>query len=285
MLGGGGVLGASQVGMLRALLERGVMPDLVLGTSVGAVNGALIASSPDLETVERLAEFWLTLSSASVFADSPFRQVARMARSRTHLHSSAALRRLLTDELPVTRIEDLTVRFQCVAANIEQARATWFERGSVVDAIVASCSVPGLFPPARIGDAHYFDGGLVESIPLGRAVRLGVSTVYVLQVGRAERPLAPPRWPWEVGLVAFEIARRAHFLDALENAPQATTVHVLPSGQSDTPLVSVRYRSASSVADRIERAHRAAGEYLDSRHSVDSVERGSGAADDSRTRE
>jgi NTE family protein len=262
VLGGGGVLGATQVGMLRALVEHEIVPDLVVGASVGAVNGAVIAAEPGARSVARLTELWSTLSEAGVFSSSLVSQAARLARQGTHLHSAAPLRRLLEQQLPVRRIEDLVVPFQCVAANVEHATATWFSEGSLTDAVLASSAVPGLLPPVRIGDRHYFDGGLVHSIPLGRAIRLGAREVYVLQVGRIERPLQPPRRPWEVGLVAFEIARRHRFAEELAAVPEGVAVHVLPSGRQDAPLVSLRRRNRLEVLDRIARAHEASSAYL-----------------------
>jgi NTE family protein len=254
--------------MLRALLERGIVPDLVLGTSVGALNGAMLASSPTLGCVEHLAKLWGSLSDSGVFSSSLFNQAARLAKHRTHLHSAAPLRRLLEQQLPGARIEDLAVPFQCVAASIERARATWFSQGPVADAVLASCAVPGLLPPARIGDEHFLDGGLVHSIPFGRAVQLGAREIYVLHVGRVERALRPPQWPWEVGLVSFEIARRSRFMEDLADIADDTVVHLLPSGQADTPLVSLRYRSADKVAARVESAYRASVRYLDGDRSV-----------------
>jgi NTE family protein len=115
----------------------------------------------------------------------------------------------------------------------------------------------------RIGGEHYLDGGLVHSIPVGRAVALGARTVYVLQVGRVERPLRPPRRPWEVGLLAFEIARRHRYVEEMAAVPQETRVVVLRSGTEDTPLVSLRYRDTSRVADRIERAYAASRALLE----------------------
>ena len=88
-------------------------------------------------------------------------------------------------------------------------------------AVLASCAVPGLLPPVEVDGEHYFDGGLVDSIPVGRAVALGASTVYVLHVGRIERPLTVPRRPWEVGLVAFEIARRHRFHEEMSALPSS----------------------------------------------------------------
>jgi NTE family protein len=129
---------------------------------------------------------------------------------------------------------------------------------------MASCAVPGLLPPIEIDGAHYFDGGLVDSIPVGRAVSLGASTVYVLQVGRIESALAVPTRPWEVGLVAFEIARRHRFHEEMSSLPSDVRVHVLPTGGDRLPAGSAqfRYRDKTKVGQSIERAYTASASYL-----------------------
>lgn len=256
VLGGGGVLGATQVGMLRALVESGIHPDLVVGSSVGALNGAMIASAPVEEAVQRLIHLWTSLSDSAVFAGGLIGRARTLVSERTHLHPSTPLRRLLDESLPAS-FDALRVPFQCVAAEIETASAHWFSSGPLIDAVLASCAVPGLLPPVALNGAHYLDGGLVHSIPVGRAIALGARTVYVLHVGRIEQPLKAPRWPWEVGLVAFEIARRHRFVAEMTSLPDGTDVIVLPSGMDDTPSVSVKYRGTSRVRDRIERAYRA----------------------------
>lgn len=263
VLGGGGVLGACQVGMLRALVEHDVTPDLVIGASVGALNGAVIAAQPTAASVQQLADLWSDLAGAGILSGSVFSQAARLAKHRTYLHSAEPLRALLDEHLPVRRIEDLPVRFECVAASIEKAAAHWFSDGPIADAVVASCAVPGLFPAARIGNEHFLDGGLVHSIPIGRAVALGAKRVFVLHVGRLERPLHPPRWPWEVGLVAFEIARRHRFIEEMDQIPAGVEVHVLPTGDRNTPLVTVRHRDSARATARIEQAFQASTRYLD----------------------
>jgi NTE family protein len=151
-----------------------------------------------------------------------------------------------------------------VAASIEDASARWFGSGPVVPAVMASCAVPGLLPPVEIDGAHYFDGGLVDSIPVGRAVALGASTVYVLQVGRIESGLAVPTRPWEVGLVAFEIARRHRFHEEMSSLPDNVRVHVLPTGGDRLPpgLAQFRYRDRARVGQSIERAYTASASYL-----------------------
>jgi len=265
VLGGGGMLGAHEVGMLQALAEAGIRPDLIIGASVGALNGVVVAADP-AGAVPRLVEMWRDGVASEAFAGSLFGRVATLARSGTHLHPNEPLKRLLEDLLPVERIEELAVAFQCVAASIERAAAHWFTSGPIVPAVLASTAVPGLLPPVRVGDEHFLDGGLVHSIPVSRAVTLGAGTVYVLHVGRIERPLEAPRRPWEVGLVAFEIARRHRFAEEMAALPPGVTVHVLPAGvngaQRGADLSQLRYRDVSRVDERIERAYAASAAYL-----------------------
>lgn len=263
VLGGGGLLGAHEVGMLRALAEAGIRPDLIVGTSVGAFNGAFVASDPD-NAADLLGKAWQGEGAGSVFAGSFLSRVSTLIRSGTHLHSTELLATALDALIPVDRIEDLAVPFHCVAANIERAEARWFTRGPIVPAVLASCAVPGVLPPVRIGDEHFYDGGLVHSIPIGRALREGARTVYVLQVGRIESPLTAPTRPWQVGLVAFEIARRHRFAEEMAELPDDVTVHVLPTGSTgqSAGLSQLRYRDSSRVEANIERAYRASRAYL-----------------------
>jgi len=265
--GGGGPLGAHEVGMLHALLERGIVPDLVLGTSVGAINGAAICADPTVGGVQRLEVLWSALDRGGVFGGSVLRRVTTLARTRTHLHGNEALRARLTEALGVSRIEDLAVPFQCVAASIERASEHWFCDGPIVDAVLASAAVPGILPPVEIAGEHFIDGGIVNSIPVSRAVALGARRIYVLHVGRLDRPLEPPRWPWEVGLVAFEVARRHRFIADLAALPADIDVHVLPTGQRDPPrytdLSQLRYRDLSGARARIALAREASARYLE----------------------
>jgi NTE family protein len=268
VLGGGGILGAHEVGMLRALAERSIRPDMILGTSIGAVNGAMFAADPTVEGVERLSRMWSDSGLVEISAGNLLRRIGTLARTGTHLESLEAARARLVEALPVQRVEDLEIRFQCVAASIERAAEQWFDAGPLVDVVLASCAVPGLLPAVTIGDEHYIDGGIVNSIPVGRAVALGASTIYVLQVGRLERSLAPPRWPWEVGLVAFEIARRHRFAHDLQSLPDGVTLHVLPTGGSAAPAYNdlagqFRYRRiARTVRQQIGTSYEASLRYL-----------------------
>src|SRR3954465_5709095 len=259
VLGGGGVLGAAEVGMLQALLEHDVRPDLVVGTSVGAINGALVAADPAPSAVDRLRGVWEELASKGVFAGSVLARMGTLVRTRTHLHPREPLRDLLTAHLPVRTFAELAVPFQCVAASIERAAERWFTDGALIDAVLASCAVPGLLPPVEVDGEHYLDGGLVHSLPVGRAVALGADTIYVLHVGRIDRPLRPPATPWEVAQVSCEIARRHRFVGDLAALPAGGAVHVLPAGEEAPPSrANLRYRSFSQVPCKLDQAYRAA---------------------------
>ncbi len=265
VLGGGGVHGAAQVGMLQALDEAGYRPDLVVGTSIGALNGVMVAAEP-ARAVERLTALWSSVDASSPFDASLVERATTFARTRTHLHGNHRLRRLLLSALPVRTFEDLQVPFQCVAASIERACAHWFDHGPLIDALLATSAVPGLLPPVEIDGEHFLDGGLVDSIPVDRAIERGATRVFVLQVGRVEQPLRVPSRPWEVGLISFEIARRHRFVEALDRAPADVEVHVLPAGVEDEDgppdTVQFRYRDTSRVESRIASALQASRDHL-----------------------
>jgi NTE family protein len=269
VLGGGGLLGAHEVGMLRALAERSIKPDLIVGTSIGAINGAFFAADPTSAGVRRLADLWLAANQGERDARTTLRRLTTLARSGTHVESLDKLRDVLRRALPVDHVEQLAVPFQCVAASIEHADEHWFEAGPLADVLLASCAVPGILPPVRVGDQHYIDGGIVNSVPVSRAVALGARCIYVLQVGRLEQPLRPPRRPWEVGLVAFEIARRHRFAHDLTSLPTEVELHVMPTGGSAAPAysdVSAQFRVrrlARTVRRQIDAAYEASSRYLE----------------------
>ena len=172
VLGGGGVLGAHEVGMLRALSEAGIAPDVIVGTSIGAINGAFVAADP-AGAAERLGQLWQGDAVQRTFSGNLWGRAVRLASSGTHLHAIEPLRDMLRATLPAADFDGLELPFQCVAASIERAQAHWFSSGPLVPAVLASCAVPVLLPPVEIGGEHFFDGGLVHSIPVGRAVALG----------------------------------------------------------------------------------------------------------------
>ena len=266
VLGGGGALGAVEVGMLGALLERDITPDLVLGTSVGALNGAFVAQDPTPAVVDRLTGLWETVAASSreVYGDRPLRAVRRAVATGTHVWSSKPLATRLREELGEVTFADLAVPLQVCAAHIERAAEHWFDTGDVVDAVVASAAVPGLLPPKEIDGEHYLDGGIVNSVPVARAHQLGATRVFVLQVGRMERPLSAPRRPWDVARVSFEIARRHRFNREMSELPESVEAHVLPTGgTSERDDSGWATRDFSGVVEKIRLSREAGAAYLD----------------------
>ncbi|MGL4256122.1 patatin-like phospholipase family protein [Microbacterium sp.] len=267
VLGGGGVRGAVEIGMLQALLESGIRPDVIVGTSIGAINGALVAHDPTPSVIAALEAAWMSPEASAVYGDSIAAQLTRLVKTKTHLNSPAPLRRLLERALgPDTRFEDLAVPLRVVAASIERAAERVFESGPLIDAILASASVPGLLPPTRIDGEHYIDGGIVNSIPIEQALAVGARTVFVLQVGRIESPLVAPRTAVETARVAFEVARRHRFARDVEHLPDGVALHVLPTGGALSGDDSLRsYRRMDTVRTRIEQARDASRAFLAAR--------------------
>jgi NTE family protein len=266
VLGGGGRWGAVEVGMLRALHQAGISPDLVLGTSIGAFNGSVIADRPGADGVESLTALWVEIASTGILQGRRIDRWRNMAALRPALHETSELRALLERVHSAGRlIEDLSLPFQCVAASIERAAEHWFSKGPLIEALLASSAVPALFPPVEIAGEHFYDGGLVNSVPLARAVELGAREIYVLQVGRIESQLRPPKRLHEAALISFEIARRHRFTTAVETLPPGIELHLLPSGNpvAFDDARQLRWRDVASTNELIDGAYAASTAYLD----------------------
>jgi NTE family protein len=253
--------------MVHALVEAGIAPDLVIGTSIGALNGAIFAAEPGPLGASALRSAWTDIEALEVMSAPVTHHLRTLVSSRVSIYQTDDMRSLLRRLLPVETFSDLAVPFQCVAAVVETAAERWFHSGSLVEAVAASSAVPGLFPPVEIDGAHHYDGGLVNSLPIDRAVALGATTIYALQVGRFERPLQPPHRMYEVALVAFEIARRNRFAASLGSLPVEVTLHLLPSGNPLTPSDrrQLRWRDLSNTEELIDTAYQATTDYLQQR--------------------
>jgi NTE family protein len=252
--------------MLRALHVAGITPDLVLGTSIGAFNGSVIADRPGADGVESLTALWVEIASTGILQGRRIDRWRNVAAMRPALHETSELRALLERVHSAGRlIEDLRIPFQCVAASIERAAEHWFTEGPLIDALLASSAVPALFPPIEIAGEHFYDGGLVNSVPLARAVELGAREIYVLQVGRIESQLRPPKRLHEAALISFEIARRHRFTTAVETLPPGIELHLLPSGNpvAFDDARQLRWRDVASTNQLIDGAYAASMAYLD----------------------
>lgn len=248
--------------MLRALTERGIVPDIVLGCSVGALNGAGYCMDPTMEGVEQIEEHWRRTTSADLMPSSRIPSAVQLLRKGASLHDNSGLRDGLERLLgPGCRFEDLQLAFQCVATDVEAAVARWFDEGDLVTAILASTALPGVYPPVIIDAEAFIDGGVVDNVPLGRAVELGCRTIYVLHVGPHGRPDAEIRRPLDGLRQAYWIARNSGFARDLADLPEKVEAVVLPPGERP----DLKYDDFSQTEELIAQGHRNAASFLDER--------------------
>lgn len=180
VLGGGGSLGAAQVGMLRALAERGIVADLVVGTSVGALNGALVALDP-ADVVDRLAPVWAAMTRRVVFPGGPLSQARTLRRGRTHLFPNTGLHAVIDAHLPRdATFADLAVPFGAVTMDVTTAAAHVVRDGPLAPALLASAAIPGIYPAVDVGGRQLYDGGVVANVPLIQALAMGARSLVVL---------------------------------------------------------------------------------------------------------
>ncbi len=224
VLAGGGSRGAAQIGMLQTLVERGIRPDVVLGASVGAVNAAGFVIDPTLAGVERMATIWRGLSSDDVFPHGRVPTPWRFLQQRESVHPNDGLRRVIERGAGLERFEDARIPLEVVATSLTDGRAKWFSSGSVVDAVLASAALPSLLPPMQIDGEIFIDGGVVDNVPIGRAMKQGCRRIFVLLCGPLHYMPMTPRRPVEALLTAFFIAVHTRFARERENLPPGVEV-------------------------------------------------------------
>jgi NTE family protein len=225
---GGGNLGSIQVGMLRALLEAGVVPDLLVGSSVGALNAAFVASSPTPERLDTLERLWRRLRGGDIFVGTRRAQLAHLLRRHDHVYDSSGLARIVRDHIRVRDLADLPLHLEVATTDLNEGEPRWWSSGDPVDILCASAALPGIFPPVRLDGHLHVDGGVLSPIPVQRAIDLGASTIWVLDVG-AERPvrISERMHALEVFMASFATFRRKMALAPVA-VPDGVVIRRLP---------------------------------------------------------
>ncbi|OMC07647.1 patatin-like phospholipase family protein [Mycobacterium sp. SP-6446] len=261
VLSGGASLGAIHVGMLLALADEGESPDLIVGTSVGAVNGGWIASRPDAAGIRGLADLWVSLSRRDIFPTHPLAGVLGMLGRRSHLVPNTGLRHLLADKLEFERLEEAPVPLHVVATDVISGTDVRLSSGDAVDAIAASAAIPGVFPPVRIDGRHLMDGGVVNNTPISHAVQLGADRIWVLPTGYSCDLPAAPKTAVNMALHAMTLAVNHRLAVDIERFEHDVDIRVI------RPLCPVATSGAdfSHGAMLIERSHAATREWLAAR--------------------
>ncbi len=229
VLSGGGNLGAVQAGMLRALVREGIRPDVVVGTSVGSVNGAWLASH-DLDFgVDALVDIWVRMRRNDAFPTELIGGLRGFLGRRDHLVSSAGLRRILRTEVPARRFDELRTPLHVVATDIRTGRDVLLSDGDLADAVCASSAIPGVFPMVEIGGRQLVDGGVVNNCPISQAIALGATTIWVLPCGYACSLAAAPKGALGTVLQAVSLLVQNRLLVDYERYRTQTDLRMLPT--------------------------------------------------------
>lgn len=243
--------------MLQALFEAGIQPDLLVGTSVGAVNAAWVAAHPHREGVKNMARIWCGLRRQDIFPLSPWAGACGLFGRTNHVISNAGLRAILERHIPYSRLEQATLPVHVVATDLKSGHAVVLSSGPTVPALLASTAIPGVFPPVTIGRRELVDGGVADMTPIAAAIQQGATDVYVLPIGypwlRQERANA-------IGMALQALARvveqRLHVEIAAHR--HSAEIRLLPTIVGPT----VSPADFSRTPDLISRAYRTTRRYL-----------------------
>jgi NTE family protein len=237
VLSGGGALGAVQVGMLRALTERGITPDLVVGTSIGAFNGAVLAADPHL-ALDKLTRFWTSSSRSDALSLRGVRPLLHWRRTRQSLYPNDGVIRGIRSVLHgYPRIEDLALPFGAVAVDVRRGLPEILLSGPLESALLASSAIPGIFPPVSRNGNLYYDGGIGDSVPIRDAVRMGAKSLVVLDTTNPVADLEHPKSLSAIASYVTEVYSRQSVLRHLEDFAHLPTLYPRsPASGTMSPL-------------------------------------------------
>jgi NTE family protein len=231
VLSGGASLGALQVGMLSALYEQGVAADMLVGTSVGALNAAFVASRPQTpETAEELARVWRRLQREDVFPVSVRALVGGLRGQRDHLVPDRALRLHVRRHVEFEDLAEAIIPLHVVAFDVIEGREVLLSDGPALDAIAAAAAVPGVLPPVQVGERRLIDGGVVNNTPISHAVELGAERIYVLPTQERWTPLGrAPRGALDTAIYGLGVLVNGRLNADIARYSSQTELIILPA--------------------------------------------------------
>lgn len=257
VLAGGGSFGAVQVGMMHSLASHGVSADMVVGSSVGALNGAFYAGDPTPAGVEHLAEIWRGLQRNDVFPLT-LRALLSFLWRRDFLIPHDGIRKLVGDHIPYRSLEDAKLPLHIVTTDIITGDSVVFSKGPAAEAIVASTAIPGAFAPVHYGDYYLADGALSSNTPVRIAVKQGARRLVILPTGHACANDAPPVGAVANALHALTLLIARQLVNELEELGPEIAYFVVPPL---CPLAGSPY-DFSRTAEHIERARRSTDDWI-----------------------
>ena len=256
VLSGGGNLGAIQAGMLRALVGEGIRPDFVVGTSVGSVNGAWLASHDLDKGVAGLVDIWVGMRRSDVFPADLLGGLRGFLGRRDHLVSSAGLRKVLRAHVPARHFDELRIPLHVVATDIRSGEDVLLSDGDLADAVCASSAIPGVFPMVEIGWRQLVDGGVVNNCPISQALALGATKIWVLPCGYACSLPKAPQGALGIVLQAVSLLVQNRLLMDYERYSAQADLRMLPTvcPLSVSPTDFTQARHLVDDADTLVRA-------------------------------
>jgi NTE family protein len=259
VLSGGANLGAVQVGMLRALHEAGIRPDLLVGASVGAINAAWVAGAPPGDGVDELAAIWTSMRRGDVFPLRLGLGLAGFLGRRASLIDSRGLRSLIRSHVRFERLEDAPIPLHVVVTDVLDGNDIALSSGSAVDVITASAAIPGVFAPVVVDGRTYMDGGVVNNAPVSHAVDLGADTIYVLATGYACSLERAPTSALAITLHAVSLMINRRLASDVDHFLECADVRVIPP---PCPI-DVKPNDFSRAAELIDRSYALTVAWLD----------------------
>jgi NTE family protein len=229
VLGGGGNLGAIQAGQARAILESGVKPDLIIGTSVGAINGAFIAARCDETSGAQLCDIWSAIRRSDVFPSRPTIGLSGLLGRGSHLVPNSGLRRLLRRHVPFDRLEDAPTPLQVVACELRTGQEVVLSSGPTDDAVCASAAIPGVLPPVTIDGRVLVDGGIANNTPISQAIAAGATTIWVLACGYACALPEAPRRAISIAMQSIQVLVQGRLCVDIERYRHSADLRIAPT--------------------------------------------------------
>jgi len=265
--------------MLRALLERGIVPDVVIGTSAGALNGAAVAYAPNLTGVAQLAAVWEQLQADHVFPGGRIHRAWNIVRRGTHLFDSDGLAALIHHSTPARSFTDLEIPLRVIATDLDTGEEVVLAHGPLKPALLASTALPGVFPIVVHAGRRLVDGGVVNNVPLWHALSGPVDRVFVLNVsaGVGDHPV---RSPLDVVMTSFMHARNQRYELERRHAIEQVDIIELPRPRDSRDLfdfsgarelIDAAYTLSMAKLDEYERELVAAREAAEATAAADAA--------------
>lgn len=243
-----------EAGAILALFERGIFPDLVVGTSVGAINAVYIACQPSLVGAKYLCELWREVNKEDVFPGGIFKRFFLLLSKRDRIYPNDRLREFLLRHVPCQKFGETAIPVSVVATSLDKGEEVVLDSGNLIEATLASCAIPGVFPPVEIDGIRYVDGGVTDNAPLSVAADKGADTIYVVNVGWISEREKIIRNVFDITIASFNAMQKKKFATELEHyRARARIVHIHPRCGCDACDIS--FSDFSKSSQMIEHAH------------------------------